>query len=234
MVVSLVIFVDNSVLNEHIIQPHVIMALIIQIFQFLVMFFVSWRLVRKVKNNNVNISFLVQSYLSNIFSYAGIYMIYFLMVPKGDSFVWSLNRDSNLDLSSILPSFFFLSMTVASTTGFGDIVPVSFLSRLLCSFQMISTLFYNVVVLGLGVCHIIVALEDYKLKREKEKSCSSVEEHVFKLPNDHLIEPNNIQRRATISFEICPPKTDDNLSKFVISDYQRPKAVSFVELSAQK
>ena len=62
--------------------------------------------------------------------------------------------DRRLDFGRALIQMLYFSVTVATTTGLGDVYPVNPAARLLVLIQAMIFYFFNVVVLGLGISHI--------------------------------------------------------------------------------
>ena len=55
---------------------------------------------------------------------------------------------------SLLWQFIYFSFTSQTTTGFGDIVPIGALPRLIVSVQLLMTVVFTFVILGLGLSHL--------------------------------------------------------------------------------
>ena len=152
---------------------NLVAAVSIELIQVLVMMFVSWRLVRKISSNKLSLAFLLQSYISQIFSFAGLYMLYYIFNPV-TSFSFLVDEASkNPPLYKIIPYFVYFSISLTTTAGYGDIVPISTLGRILASIQMLVAIFYNVVVMGMGACHAISSLDSRKTIDEPHQSVAS-------------------------------------------------------------
>ncbi len=140
---------DGSVDNTR----YVIASLLLQCIQLFVIILVSIRLTQKLRSREVSASFLVQSFLSTVLLFAGIYFSIMLVDTRSFGFFDLKTEDYGVENVGMWLLYF--SISTQTTTGFGDVVPVRWSSQLVVSLQMFTAFLYQVVILGLGMVHVI-------------------------------------------------------------------------------
>jgi hypothetical protein len=130
--------------------------------QFTLVLSVSVRLIGHINTNEVSISFLIQSYFSTALFYA---MLYFLLYTGTPSHEFSINKnEDDSDIFQVVFLFTYFSFTAMSGTGFGDVYPRAALSRAVCTTEMIMSIFYQFVIVGLGLATLIDRQENDAVK----------------------------------------------------------------------
>ena len=106
---------------------------------------IAWRIVQQLDSNHARVNFLAQSYASLLIIFAGAYFAIFLLSDR-----------TAFHLSCVAPAhatvfeFVYLAAAIASTAGFGDIVPVESSGRLAVTVHVLASYFFSSIVLGLG------------------------------------------------------------------------------------
>ena len=130
------------------------LCIIIEIVLFLIISLASLRLINHNKND-VSLSFLLQSYLSVILLFSGIFFTIYLLAGENSFILNSFNNNSYNNADSTIPKvlgeFIWFSFVVMSTTGFGDVVPIHTAARIFVSIEMLLSIFYMIIVLGIAM-----------------------------------------------------------------------------------
>lgn len=119
---------------------------------FITVMFVSFRLVKAINNRDLSTNFLVQSYIATALLFGGIYFILFAATPHHQ---FSRTADFDQGIFEVLYIFIHFSLTVMSTTGFGDVYARGVAARLFVLVQMLVSILYNAVIIGLGTSQLI-------------------------------------------------------------------------------
>ena len=118
----------------------------------IVVVFVSFRLVRQINSTELSANFLIQSYLSTALLFGGIYFILYAATPHHQ---FSRRFDSQTSIFEVLYIFLHFSFTVMTTTGFGDIYARGVIARAFVLVEMLVSILYNAVIIGLGTSQLI-------------------------------------------------------------------------------
>ena len=164
---ALLVIVHNS--NIHNTSPvaEVFVAIFVSFIQFFLFVFVLWlslRIVHLFGTEHVSALFLAQSYLATLVYFAGIYFTIVLLSGRS-AFV--LSQDTNILSESsfaIIWKLLYFSVSCQTSTGMGDIFPVTGVARFFVSCQMLVTVLYSVMILGLGITQIF---ENMSIKFQK-------------------------------------------------------------------
>jgi len=138
---------------------------VLQAVLVMVIFLTSLRIVFKMSDHaEIGIWFLIQSYLCIILLFDGIYLLVFLFNREAFTFV----EDVTADVSPLqaIWKFFYLSMSVMTTTGYGDITPRLMIARLVVTFHMIISQVYHMLILGLGTTKFITLQHESAAPKE--------------------------------------------------------------------
>jgi len=118
----------------------------------IVVVFVSFRLVKQINSTELSANFLIQSYLSTALLFGGIYFILYAATPHHQ---FSRRFDSQTSIFEVLYIFLHFSFTVMTTTGFGDIYARGVIARAFVLVEMLVSILYNAVIIGLGTSQLI-------------------------------------------------------------------------------
>lgn len=141
------------------------------IVQFLFVFLLSIRLVNKVRGDGVDALFLVQSWLSTVLVFGTIYFCLYLLGGKHYFLLPNIdNMPGFQSVPRVLWLFFYFSMEVQTTTCFGDIAPIHVVSRAVVILQMLESVLYTMVVLGVGISRLLQKMDEYDLIIDTEVS----------------------------------------------------------------
>ena len=139
--------------SRYVVKMSIISVMVLlQFLLFLVILLVSFRLVRGVNNADLTANFLVQSYIATALLFGGIYFILFAATPHHQ---FSREVDFSTSLFSVLYIFIHFSLTVLTTTGFGDIYARGAIARMVVLVEMLVSILYNAVIIGLGTSQLI-------------------------------------------------------------------------------
>ena len=130
----------------------IILMVVLQTFLFITVIFVSFRLVRAINNKDLSANFLVQSYIATALLFGGIYFILFAATPHHQ---FSRSADFDMSIFEVLYIFIHFSLTVMTTTGFGDIYARGVIARWFVLIEMLVSILYNAVIIGLGTSQLI-------------------------------------------------------------------------------
>jgi hypothetical protein len=86
--------------------------------------------------------------------FAGIYFLVYLIDGPGS---WNLepnnNKNAQVHAFSVFLEFLYFSMNIMSTTGISDSYPYHMASKIAIIFQLLISVVYNVVILGIAIAH---------------------------------------------------------------------------------
>ena len=119
--------------------------------RFLLILLMTLALVRQVNRSAVSPLFLLQSWLSTVSLFCGIYVLVYILVPGFSAFhLWdpSLTVQSTHQVADVVGQFFWFSLCTMTTTGYGDVYPVHIAARIAVCVQMVVSVCYTVVILG--------------------------------------------------------------------------------------
>ncbi len=128
----------------------------------------SWHIVSEKHNVAlVSAMWLAEMFLSLTFLFAGCYYMLWLslgpnsfhLVQTALGGVESFTVTNHTDLLAAFYEFCYFSVTVSTTTGLGDVFPLNPAARFLVCTHAMMAYFFNIVVFGLGVSHLITQLE---------------------------------------------------------------------------
>ena len=106
------------------------------------------QIVARIPKERVSASFLIQSYVSTILMFSSIYFFLFAFEPSHE---FSLGKSLDLSVPEIWCTFIYFSTTTMTGTGFGDIFARGVLSRLVALVQMMISIVYCSIIIGLGM-----------------------------------------------------------------------------------
>ena len=135
--------------------------------------YVQVRIVRSMADGDVGLELLVQAFLSVLWGFAGTHQLLHAINPA--SYAGNIPSVSLRDMSfgecwTIFISFLYFSATTTTTTGFGDIVPTMFYSRLVTVVQQLSGLVFTSAVLSVGVSKFATNQATGAAKMAKKRS----------------------------------------------------------------
>jgi hypothetical protein len=119
---------------------------------FVGVMWVSIRLVKKINNKDITPGFLIQSFLATALLFGGIYFVLFAATPNHQ---FSHHTAFDLTIFEVLYVFVHFSLTVMTTTGFGDVYARGVVARLFVLTQMLISILYSAVIIGLGTSQLI-------------------------------------------------------------------------------
>jgi TRAP-type C4-dicarboxylate transport system permease small subunit len=108
----------------------VVVLTFITLFQtamFVGVMWISIRLVKKINNKDITPGFLLQSFLATALLFGGIYLVLYASTPNHQ-----FSRNTSFDLTpfEVLYVFVHFSLTVMTTTGFGDVYARGIIARM--------------------------------------------------------------------------------------------------------
>ena len=128
------------------------LMVVLQFGLFVTVLLISFRLVRSINSTDLSAQFLVQSYIATALLFGGIYFILFAATPTHQ---FSRQVDFTTNIFSVLYIFVHFSLTVMTTTGFGDIYARGVIARMFVLVHMLVSILYNAVIIGLGTSQLI-------------------------------------------------------------------------------
>eukprot|EP00475_Leptophrys_vorax_P013230 TRINITY_DN19586_c0_g1_i4.p1 TRINITY_DN19586_c0_g1~~TRINITY_DN19586_c0_g1_i4.p1 ORF type:complete len:323 (-),score=84.95 TRINITY_DN19586_c0_g1_i4:313-1158(-) len=128
---------------------------IIEVFFLFILF---RRLITLYQKQKITAVFVIQSYISIVISFSTIYTTVFLVFGNKDTFVFTSSQVTGnlLQSSSFHPIiywsvFLFFSLTLQTTTGYGNIFPTFWLTRALVIVHLILSVCYTIIIFSLGL-----------------------------------------------------------------------------------
>ena len=128
------------------------LCLLFQFFQFLIVGISSIQIIRVINAKDMSLLFLIQCYIALMALFGGIYLTIYLFVGV-NGFYFNAAGFNALD-QNIFKTFgemLWFSFVVMSTLGFGDVAPVHTAARLFVLTEMLMSVFFGIVVLGIAL-----------------------------------------------------------------------------------
>ncbi|GAB5369381.1 hypothetical protein AAMO2058_001399600 [Amorphochlora amoebiformis] len=147
----LVLLLDPKLLNDPTVYAAngFITLCVMQGLLLLLLISVSIRIVFKMHDHaDIGLWFLVQSYISIIVLFEGVYLLVYLC--SRDAFHITVSGGEDMTISGAMWNFLYLSITSMTTTGYGDITPRLMIARIAVSVHMCVSEVYHILILGLG------------------------------------------------------------------------------------
>lgn len=151
----------------------VLCGILVLIHLFIVMN-ASLKLATSVQCNTITINFLIHSYLSTCILYGLIYLFLFMSTSSHE---FSHTTDLPLDIFNVFIIYLYFSITVMTSTGFGDLYARGTIARVSVMSEMLVSVVYGFIIVGLGMSHIINKLDEQaanKLKLQQMKQYAAV------------------------------------------------------------
>eukprot|EP00052_Salpingoeca_macrocollata_P014396 m.113157 g.113157 ORF g.113157 m.113157 type:complete len:298 (+) comp19304_c0_seq3:55-948(+) len=163
--VIILTLIDKNISNEEIARhpldnkyffAGVVVMVVFQMIHMVVVVIASVKLAKQVLHRTATSSFLVQSYLSTVLLFAGVYTLLFradksawkgIMEDKNDE----ASVQSNTYIAQAFAIMLYYSVTTMTGTGFGDIHPVSWYLYLIVTAQMLLAVVYTTTIFARGL-----------------------------------------------------------------------------------
>eukprot|EP01147_Barroeca_monosierra_P010429 gene10429-2560_t len=150
--------IPQKKLKDHIVEDPamlagVIIMVVFQTIQMIVIVIASVKLAKQILHQTASNSFLIQSYLSTVILYAGVYTLLYRV--DSDSFRGLESSLSSLTSKGFIflcfVKFLYFSVTTMTSTGFGDVSPGSWYMDLIVSTQMLISIIYTTSIFAKGL-----------------------------------------------------------------------------------
>lgn len=142
-----------------------IIALFFQILQLSLMILSCFRLIHQINVRHISPCFLFQSDLSTVLFFAGLYFTSWIWI--GDNAFHLGAFDSNdSTIAAYLMQFYWYSLSLMTTTGYGDVAATHVATRLLACVQMLVSVLYHAIILNLGVSTLAEHIEEGDDKKQ--------------------------------------------------------------------
>eukprot|EP00467_Chlorarachnion_reptans_P022433 CAMPEP_0114493848 /NCGR_PEP_ID=MMETSP0109-20121206/4329_1 /TAXON_ID=29199 /ORGANISM="Chlorarachnion reptans, Strain CCCM449" /LENGTH=598 /DNA_ID=CAMNT_0001670829 /DNA_START=236 /DNA_END=2032 /DNA_ORIENTATION=+ len=181
-------------------------SITIQLMELFLILLVSMRLVQKAKSHEVSVSFLLQSFFSTAILFAGVYFT--LLLINSNAFrYYSQNRKKD-GVFKVAGELMYFSITVMTTTGYGDIYPATWYAQLAVCIQMVVAFIYTVVIIGLGMVHVIELLPSTISRRATQASLAFRKKNRLHSRGTSLRAPANLDTGDDALFSNRSPNND--------------------------
>lgn len=128
------------------------LCLLFQFFQFCIVWIASMQIIRAVNAKDMSLSFLIQSYIALMALFGGIFLTIYLFVGVNGFYFAPAGFDStDQSIWKTFGELLWLSFVIMSTLGFGDCAPIHTAARIFVSLEMIVSVLYGIVVLGIAM-----------------------------------------------------------------------------------
>lgn len=136
------------------------LLIILELFLFLLVILMAFRLLRQIDAHTVDPWFLTQCFLVTITCFAGFYFTCEVVGRKGTFYLVTNSTDPerHYSLLELIGEMIYFSITTMVLCGYGDIYPQSPLPQLLCSAQMVFSVLFTAIILGLAVSQLAIAV----------------------------------------------------------------------------
>ena len=140
------------------------LCLLFQFFQFILVLISSLQIIRVINAKDMSLTFLIQSYIALMTLFGGIYLTIYLFVGK-NGFTFN-DLGFNIDDQNIFKTFgemLWFSFVVMTTIGFGDVAPIHTAARIFVFLEMLLSVFYGIVVLGIAMARTMHSWSQSKI-----------------------------------------------------------------------
>ena len=128
------------------------LCLLFQFFQFILVVISSLQIIRVINAKDMSLTFLIQSYIALMTLFGGIYLTIYLFVGVNGFTFNSLGFDAdNQNIFKTFGELLWFSFVVMTTIGFGDVAPIHTAARIFVFMEMLLSVFYGIVVLGIAM-----------------------------------------------------------------------------------
>eukprot|EP00941_MAST-03F_sp_MAST-3F-sp1_P000479 g479.t1 len=131
------------------------MECIFQFLQITTVLATSWKYTRHIEE--ISINFLMQAFISTCVTFSGIYNVFWTFTSKSDPcFSLPLTTHNNgVPFTTVIEELFFFSVGTQTSTGFGNVYPRKWYTRLLVCLQMLVSILFTMVIFGRGVSTLL-------------------------------------------------------------------------------
>jgi len=128
------------------------LCLLFQFFQFIIVGISSIQIIRVIDAKEMSLTFLVQSYIALMTLFGGIYLTIYLFVGVNGFYFNPAGFDStDQSIFKTFGELLWFSFVIMTTIGFGDVAPVHTAARIFVFMEMLLSVFYGIVVLGIAM-----------------------------------------------------------------------------------
>lgn len=152
----LAVWIMYSAEHQH--HPLVVLAVgLLVAFQVIIIVILSVRLVFKIQHRELPPLFLAQAYLAHVLFFATVYQTIYVLMGENSWTVPPIQNDTSDTASTwfdLFMSLLFFTVTCQTTIGVGDVHPNNPLSRFAVCVQLLLSVVYTVVIVGLGLSRV--------------------------------------------------------------------------------
>eukprot|EP00043_Microstomoeca_roanoka_P005479 m.55993 g.55993 ORF g.55993 m.55993 type:complete len:434 (+) comp12982_c0_seq1:256-1557(+) len=145
--------IQDHFLRDPAVLAGVIIMVVFQTIHLILIVMASIKLAKQILHKTASNSFLIQSYLSTILLYAGVYTLLFRIDKNTfqgvESSLESVSAKGFIFLCFM--KFLYFSVTTMTSTGFGDITPRSWYMDAIVSSQMLISIVYTTSIFAKGL-----------------------------------------------------------------------------------
>ena len=128
------------------------LCLLFQFFQFILVVISSLQIIRVINAKDMSLTFLIQSYIALMTLFGGIYLTIYLFVGQSGFYFNPAGFDAdNQNIFKTFGELLWFSFVVMTTIGFGDVAPINTAARIFVFVEMLLSVFYGIVVLGIAM-----------------------------------------------------------------------------------
>ena len=128
------------------------LCLLFEFFQFCIVAISSIQIIRVINAKDMSLLFLIQCYIALMTLFGGIYLTIYLFVgDKGFYFNPPGFDQTDQNIFKTFGEMLWFSFVVMSTLGFGDVAPVHTAARIFVFTEMLMSVFFGIVVLGIAM-----------------------------------------------------------------------------------
>jgi len=121
-----------------------------QALNLIIIIILNVKLIKQLSHKTATGWFLMQSYLSCVVIFAGIYSLIFLI--NADLF-GGIAYNSNTNMFVVFEEFTYFSLTIMSTVGLGDISPISWTTQCVVMIEILLAVLYTTVIFARGLSY---------------------------------------------------------------------------------
>eukprot|EP01091_Cochliopodium_minus_P016657 TRINITY_DN6311_c0_g1_i2.p1 TRINITY_DN6311_c0_g1~~TRINITY_DN6311_c0_g1_i2.p1 ORF type:complete len:297 (+),score=49.11 TRINITY_DN6311_c0_g1_i2:33-893(+) len=144
----------------------IVLAIMIffQVLQLTFIILTSIKLSKQIIHGTASNWFLIQSYLSTVLLFAGLYELIYILVPDAIvGVIPAMDQNNELTHDFLFIRLIYFSLSVMSTTGFGDIHSNRWYADLIVIVQMLLSVLYTTVIFVRGIEHITQSHASYQI-----------------------------------------------------------------------
>lgn len=176
-----------------------IIIILLQLAQLVLIVMTSVKLTKQMLHHTASSSFIVQSYLSTILLYSGIYTLLLRLDATGWSSVYDGSSLGSTYVAETFVRMLYFSIATMTSTGYGDIHPARWYTYLIVCSQMLLSVVYETVIFARGM-EVLARIKNPMAGLSRRLDLEEEEEEGEESKGLHALSPDSESDITTMSF----------------------------------